>query len=144
ALGRPGRHREPRHRHPATSHPKLSSGVCLAARGNIGAGRAFTFERVQREETLPRFGLKAYRPDFGIPEIQSLIEVKFIGESTNPGNIQEEILADVPGYLASASGYQCLVALIYDATHKLRDPRAFVEALKTVEGIVDVIIVPGF
>jgi len=35
-------------------------------------------------QTLARkLGLKSYRPDFGIPELATLVEVKFIGEKTS-------------------------------------------------------------
>src|SRR4030042_4775621 len=38
------------------------------------------FERVEREEFLPTFGAKAYKPDFGILDVGVLIEVKFVGD----------------------------------------------------------------
>ena len=57
------------------------------------------FERLDREETLSKFGLKSYRPDFGVPEIRLLIEAKFIGQKTDPKAIKDEILADIHGYL---------------------------------------------
>jgi hypothetical protein len=101
------------------------------------------FDRVDREDTLPKFGAKNYKPDFGVPELATLIEVKFIGEKTNIADIQEEILADVPGYLGEHSIYKSLVVLVYDGTHKLRDPRKFIDDLRSVEGIVDVLVVPG-
>jgi hypothetical protein len=101
------------------------------------------FDRVDRENVLPRFGAKTYRPDFGVPDLRTLVEVKYIGPKTDVGAIQEEILADVPGYLSSSSEYAGIVALVYDAAHKLRDPRKFIEDLGTVEGISQVIVVPG-
>lgn len=101
------------------------------------------FDRVDRENVLPRFGAKTYRPDFGVPDLRTLIEVKFIGSKTDIGSIQEEILADVPGYLASPSEYGGIVVLTYDAAHKLRDARKFIEDIQSVEGIRDVIVVPG-
>ena len=101
------------------------------------------FDRLDREDTLKRFGVKKYVPDFGIPELQLLIEVKFIGEATKPSDIQEELLADVPGYLQAGSGYTRMLALVYDAAHKLRDERKFREDLLTISGITDVIVVPG-
>jgi hypothetical protein len=96
---------------------------------------------VDREEMLPRFGAKSYRPDFGIPDLQMLIEVKFIGASTNLAAIQEEILADVPGYLTDGR-FIGIIELVYDHAHKLRDPR-IVEDLRKVDGIVEVLVVPG-
>ncbi len=101
------------------------------------------FDRVDREDTLGRFGAKSYRPDFGVPDVGVLIEVKFVGPSTSPARIQEEILADVPGYLQASSNYTGIVVLVYDAAHKLRDPRKIMEDLRTVEGILQVIVVPG-
>jgi len=101
------------------------------------------FDRVEREETLPKFGSKNYRPDFGIPDLQLLVEAKFIGEKTHVPAIQEEILADIPGYLTNSQLYNALVVLVYDDAQKLRDPRKFVEDIRSVDGIVDVIIIPG-
>jgi hypothetical protein len=101
------------------------------------------FDRLEREETLSKFGVKGYKPDFGIPELRLLVEVKFIGAKTSPGDIQEEILADVPAYLGEHTAYAGVVVLVYDAAQKLRDPRKFVEDLRQVEGIMDVIVVPG-
>ena len=101
------------------------------------------FDRLDREDTLPRFGVKKYVPDFGIPELKLLIEVKFIGEATKPRDVQEELLADVPGYLQDGGGYTQMLAFVYDAAHKLLDERKFIEDLRTISGIKDVIVVPG-
>jgi REase_DpnII-MboI len=101
------------------------------------------YDRVDREDTLKRFGAKAYRPDFGIPDLQALVEVKFIGERTSTSDIQEEILADVPGYVSDATGFSGVVEVIYDNAHKLRDARKFIEDLRKVSGILDVRVVPG-
>ena len=101
------------------------------------------FERVDREDVLPRFGAKSYRPDFGLPDLALLIEAKFVGTKTDVGSIQEELLADVPGYLPDSNRYNSMVAFVYDHAHKLRDSRKFVEDIRTVEGVVDVIVVPG-
>ena len=101
------------------------------------------FERVDREDTLPKFGVKGYRPDFGVPDLRSLVEVKFVGVKTDPAAIQEEILADVPGYLSGNGAYGGVVVFVYDAAHKMLDSRKFSEDLRSVEGIVEVIVVPG-
>ena len=101
------------------------------------------FDRLEREETLPRFGAKQYRPDFGIPDLHLLVEVKFIGVSTKTGDIQDEVLADVRGYLGEHTTFDSMVVLVYDHAHKLRDPVPFIEACRGVDGIVDVIVIPG-
>jgi hypothetical protein len=69
--------------------------------------------------------------------------VKYIGLQTRVAAIQEEILADIPAYLGEHTNYSGLIVLVYDAAQKLRDPRKFTEDLKRVEGIVEVIVVPG-
>jgi len=101
------------------------------------------FDRLEREETLPPFGVKAYRPDFGIPDLRVLIEVKYIGTKTTTTAIQEGILADVPGYLGQQTQYDGVIVFVYDAAQKLRDPRRFIEDLRSVEGIIEVLVVPG-
>jgi hypothetical protein len=53
------------------------------------------------------------------------------------------LLADLPAYLAKATGYTGVLMVVYDAAHKLRDPRRFIEDLRQIEGVVDVIVVPG-
>jgi hypothetical protein len=101
------------------------------------------FDLVDREDTLPKFGAKNYRPDFGIRELRALIEVKYIGEKTSVSAIQEEIIADVPGYLSTSSPYESIVVLVYDASHKLLDPKRFVEDLCGIKGIASVLVIPG-
>jgi hypothetical protein len=100
-------------------------------------------DRLDREETLAKFGAQAYKPDFGVPDLATLVEVKFIGEKTWVQDIQGEILADVPGYLREATGYISLIVFVYDAAQKLRDARRFVEDLRKVPGIIDVIVIRG-
>jgi len=101
------------------------------------------FDRIDRDDTLPKVGVKAYKPDFGIPDLGVLIEVKYIDEKTQVGQIQEEIFADIPGYLADRVRYQGIVVLVYDAAQKLRDARRFIDDLRNVEGIIDVLVIPG-
>jgi hypothetical protein len=101
------------------------------------------FDRVDREDTLPRFGVKSYRPDFGVPDLRTLLEVKYVGPKTDLAAMQEEILADVPGYLNANTTYAGIVVFVYDGGHKLLDPRKFVEDLRSVQGIVDVVVIPG-
>ena len=101
------------------------------------------FDRVEREETFQKFGNKSYRPDFGIPDLRTLIEVKYIGEKTNVSSIQDEILTDIPAYLSSSIKYTGILVLVYDQGQKLRDPRKFIEDIQSVEGILNVQVIPG-
>jgi len=101
------------------------------------------FDRVDREETLPKFGTKSYKPDFGIPDLGVLVEAKYIGEKTTVAAIQEEICADIPPYLSSSPKYSGIVVLVYDQAQKLRDPIKFIEDIKSIDGILDVLVIPG-
>ena len=101
------------------------------------------FDCLEREATLPKFGVKNYRPDFGLPTLTTCVEVKYIGPRTNTSKIQEEILADIPGYLSNISGYTGIIVLVYDAAHKLRDDRQFVQDILKIDGFTDVVVVPG-
>ena len=101
------------------------------------------FDRVEREETLPRFGVKAYRPDFGVPDLRLLLEVKFIGSSTQVGNLQDQLLADLQGYIDGNPRYSSVILFVYDHAHKLRDPTKFEVDLRRIEEVADVIVIPG-
>ena len=72
-----------------------------------------------------------------------LVEARFIGEATRPATVQEQVFADIPGYLQDQSTYDSIIVFVYDAAHKLRDDRKFVEDLRSVSGIAEVIVVPG-
>jgi hypothetical protein len=121
--------------HPPTNEREVQDTLWIMLRSH--------FDYVEREETLARFGGKNYRPDFGVPELSTLVEVKFIGEKTDPARIQDEVLADIGGQLRATSKYVGIAFLVYDCAHKLRDPAPFVRSLKTIDGVVDVIVVPG-
>jgi hypothetical protein len=101
------------------------------------------FDGLEREEALPKFGVKGYRPDFGIPDHGILVEAKFIGGSTNVADVQQGILADIPGYLQENSKFSGVVVLVYDQAQKLRDDRKFKEDLLKVAGILNVQVIPG-
>ena len=101
------------------------------------------FDRLDREDSLPKFIDKSFQPDFGVPELRTLIAVKFLGDETRIAQVEEEILADAAGYLADQSRYDSLIVLVYDAAHRLRGPRKFVEHLRSVDGMIEVLVTPG-
>jgi len=101
------------------------------------------FDRLEREDSLPKFSARSFQPDFGVPELRTLVAVRFLGEETSIPQFEEEILADAAGYLADQSRYDSLIVLVYDAAHKLRGPRKLVERLRSVDGLIEVIVAPG-
>jgi hypothetical protein len=101
------------------------------------------FDRVEREDSLPMFAARSFKPNLGVPELQTLIDVRFVGKRTNVSQVEEEILSDAAGYLADQSRYDSLIILVYDAAHRLRGPRKSVEDLRSIDGMIDVIVIPG-
>lgn len=71
-----------------------------------------------------------------------LIEVKFINEKTNPKEIQEEIMADIEGYLNKNEEYESIIVFIYDKANKIKDPEPFIEDLKRLTYIKEIILIP--
>ena len=94
------------------------------------------------EEVLGKFGLKHYQDDFGIPSLATIIEVKVIRESTNLKKLQEELMIDAAGYLATMTAYRHLVFFIYNMANRIVDS-AFAEALESLDPVAAVVIVPG-
>jgi len=101
------------------------------------------FDRLESEESLPAFVDRRFRPDFGVPELRTLVAVRFLGEDASIAEVEEAIRADAAGYLADQSRYDSLIVLVYDAAHQLRGPRKLVERLRSVDGIIDIIVIPG-
>lgn len=99
-----------------------------------------SFNSLIREETTFKFGTKSYRPDFAVPEVHALIEVKFIGSKTPPKDIQEEVLSDIQPYLKAMDGYRTVVIFIYDHANKIKDDLKLVSDLERIEGIGKVIV----
>lgn len=94
------------------------------------------------EEVLGKFGLKHYQDDFGIPSLATIVEVKVIRDKTALKKLQEELMVDAVGYLATMTGYRHLVFFIYNMANRTVDS-AFVEALESLDPVAAVVIVPG-
>lgn len=69
--------------------------------------------------------------------------MKFISPRTEPARLQDEIIADIPPYLSSTSGWDGVLVVVYDGAHKMADARKFEEDLRKVDGIIEVIVIPG-
>lgn len=94
------------------------------------------------EEILGKFGLKHYQDDFGIPSLDTIIEVKVIKDSTNLKELQEQLMVDSIGYFKTMTGYRHLVYFLYNKANKLVES-SFVAALQSLDPVAGVIIVPG-
>lgn len=73
------------------------------------------------EETLPKLGHSSYRPDFAIPSLRSLVEVKFVRNRADFKRIEKEIIQDSVGYLTSTSDYNKIIVFIYDHSSSIQE-----------------------
>lgn len=93
------------------------------------------------EETLPKLGHSSYKPDFAIPSLRTLVEVKFAIKRTDFKDIEKEIMQDSVGYLTNTNDYERIIVFIYDHSCSTQEHDETKRALKKVSGIEDVIIV---
>jgi hypothetical protein len=102
--------------------------------------RCYFYDLVD-EEHLPKFGHKSSKPDFGIPSLKLLIEVKFVRNQRDFKKIEDEIKADYIDYL-NHPNYNKLLIFVYDDSSSVQEHSITIEALKNLDGgIEDVIIV---
>jgi len=94
------------------------------------------------EEILGKFGLKHYQDDFGIPSLDTIIEVKVIRDNTNLKELQDQLMVDSIGYFKTMTGYRHLVYFIYNKANRLVES-SFVSALQSLDPVAAVVIVPG-
>lgn len=94
---------------------------------------------VKDEEAMPKFGHSTYNVDFAIPSLGLLIEVKYARKATDFKQLEKEILEDLIPYLNST--YDKIIVFIYDASSSVQHHGETRQALCSVDGISDVIIV---
>jgi hypothetical protein len=105
------------------------------------------FDDVVDEDTLPKFGHKSYRADFGLPRLGVLVEIKYIYTGSNEEfkAIENEVMVDSVAYLQNTDRYQEIVVFIYDQSSSVQHHDTTRQALLQLNGVTDVIIVsrPG-
>ena len=99
------------------------------------------FDDLIDEETLPKFGHSSYKPDFGIPSISLLIEIKYVYKKEDFKKIEKDIMQDTIGYLTNNQQYKKIIVFIYDNSGSVQEHNITRRDLIKVKGIEDVIIV---
>lgn len=99
------------------------------------------FDDLVDEETLPKFGHSSYKPDFGIPSLSLLIEVKYVRKKGDFKKVEKEIMQDSVGYLTNPQQYKKIIVFIYDNSGSVQEHNTTRRDLVKVKGIEDVIIV---
>jgi len=99
------------------------------------------FDDVVDEEPLRKVGHSSYRPDFGLPRLGVLVEVKYVRSAADFKKIEKEVMEDSVAYLREASTYKKIVVFIYDESASVQDHDITAAALRELEHVIDVIIV---
>jgi len=99
------------------------------------------FDDLVDEETLPKLGHSTYRADFGIPSLGILIEVKYARKSSDFKEIEKQVLEDSVAYLNGVTAYKEIVVFIYDDSASVQEHDTTATALRSINGISDVVIV---
>lgn len=99
------------------------------------------FPDLEDEDTLPKFGHSTYRADLGIPSLGLLIEVKFARSAAEFKEIEKQVLEDIVPYLRSPERYRQVLVFIYDDSCSVQEHETTRQALVTVQGVADVLIV---
>jgi hypothetical protein len=103
------------------------------------------FDDVIDEQTLPKVGHSSFRPDFAIPRLGVLVEVKFVRTVAAFKSIEREVMEDSVGYFVDAPAYRDLVVFIYDDSNSPEHHQQTKDALSWAPNVRGVVIVsrPG-
>lgn len=93
------------------------------------------------EEHLPKFGHSSYKPDFAIPSLRTLLEVKYVRARAEFKKIEKEIMQDSVGYLTNTEGYDKIVVFMYDHSCSSQEHDETRRALMKIRAIEEVVIV---
>jgi REase_DpnII-MboI len=99
------------------------------------------FDDLIDEQALPKFGHKFYKPDFAIPSLRLLIEVKYAYQRDDFKKLEQEIMVDTIAYLANTQDYDRIIAFIYDESSSVQEHETTKRDLIKLEEIETVIIV---
>jgi hypothetical protein len=83
---------------------------------------AALFDDVRAEDPMPAKAGASSRVDFVLPEIATLVELKFVKDRGRDRSVGEELLIDIGRYRLNHPGCNRLVALVYDPDRLLANP----------------------
>lgn len=105
------------------------------------------FPDLEDEENLPSLGHKHPRYDLGIPSLRLIIEVKYVrkGSQGDFAQVINEVAADASLYRTPNSGYDKLIAFVWDDSRITEQHSELIQGLKRVGGVVGAVVVarPG-
>jgi len=105
------------------------------------------FPGLEDEENLPSLGHKHPRADLLVPALRLVVEVKYLREAAQAARAKviEEVAADTAIYRTADSGYDTIIALLWDATGSTHHHAEVEAGIRKLQGIADVVIIsrPG-
>lgn len=98
------------------------------------------FVDIEYEDPTPKFGHGSSRLDLKIPQLKTIVEVKYARSSRDFAKIEDEIKIDASDYVQSTE-YRKIIVFIYDSSSSVQDHETTKSAMKKIPNIEDVIIV---
>jgi len=99
------------------------------------------FDDLIDEEAMPKFGHKFHKPDFAIPSLRLLIEVKYAYQQADFKKLEQDIMVDTKAFLSNTQDYDKILVFIYDESSSVQKHEITKKDLKKLQEIEDVIIV---
>jgi hypothetical protein len=99
------------------------------------------FPDLKEEEYLASVAHLQPRADLCIPSLKLIIEAKFWYPKQKPQDLIEQILGDASLYLQADSGFNELIAVVWDDESRVEDHDLFRQGLKRVRGMRDVVFI---
>ncbi|MGQ0791272.1 MAG: hypothetical protein ACT4NJ_03500 [Nitrosopumilaceae archaeon] len=98
------------------------------------------FADIEYEDPTPKFGHSSSRLDLKIPQLKTIVEVKYARSSEDFKKIENEIKIDASSYVQSTD-YTKIIVFIYDSSSSVQDHETTKNAMKKIPNIENVIIV---
>ncbi|YCI07067.1 hypothetical protein M1D34_32000 (plasmid) [Ensifer sp. D2-11] len=102
------------------------------------------FADLEEEENLPSIGHKHPRADLGIPSLRTIVEVKFLRSAGQAAlaKVTEEVAADASLYLSAKSGYDSIIAVVWDDIAQTEQHHELKAGLESIKGVANAVIIP--
>ncbi|NSZ05836.1 hypothetical protein G6M14_05590 [Agrobacterium tumefaciens] len=105
------------------------------------------FPDLEDEENLPSVGHKRPRVDLAVPTLRTLIEVKFMrgGSQSDFAKVIDEVAADASLYLSAETGFDRIVAFVWDDSAHSEQHHELQSGLEKIKGIEAAVVMsrPG-
>ena len=92
------------------------------------------------EQWLKEFGVYQPRADLAIESMKVVIEAKFIRKIADFRKVQNELIVDAKTYTQDLKRFDKVISVVYDDSSSIHEHEKFCAALKSVEHMIDVVI----